>query len=39
MGSVKNRLALGIIEDAERRGMLRPGKPLLRRRAATPASP
>ena len=26
MGSVKDRLALGIIEDAERRGALRPGR-------------
>ena len=26
MGSVKDRLALGIIEDAERRGKLQPGQ-------------
>jgi cysteine synthase A len=29
MGSVKDRLALGIIEDAERRGVLRPGKTVI----------
>ena len=25
LGSVKDRLALGVIEDAERRGLLKPG--------------
>lgn len=29
MGSVKDRLALGIIEDAERRGSLRPGQTVV----------
>jgi cysteine synthase len=29
MGSVKDRLALGIIEDAERRGVLRPGQTVV----------
>jgi len=29
MGSVKDRLALGIIEDAERRGTLRPGQTVV----------
>jgi cysteine synthase A len=29
MGSVKDRLALGIIEDAERRGVLRPGQTVI----------
>ncbi|HSE13268.1 MAG TPA: PLP-dependent cysteine synthase family protein, partial [Rudaea sp.] len=29
MGSVKDRLALGIIEDAERRGALRPGQTVI----------
>ncbi len=29
MGSVKDRLALGIIEDAERTGMLRPGQTVV----------
>ena len=29
MGSVKDRLALGIIEDAERRGQLRPGQTVI----------
>jgi cysteine synthase A len=29
MGSVKDRLALGIIEDAERRGTLRPGQTVI----------
>jgi cysteine synthase len=29
MGSVKDRLALGIIDDAERRGMLRPGQTVI----------
>src|SRR5688500_6208937 len=28
-GSVKDRLALGIIEDAERRGLLRPGQTVV----------
>ena len=38
LGSVKDRLALGVIEDAERRGCSSPGRPWSRRRAATPAS-
>jgi cysteine synthase len=29
MGSVKDRLALGIIEDAQRRGLLRPGQTVI----------
>ena len=29
MGSVKDRLALGIIEDAEQRGLLRPGQTVI----------
>ena len=29
MGSVKDRLALGIIEDAEHRGALRPGQTVI----------
>ncbi|MCB1967559.1 MAG: pyridoxal-phosphate dependent enzyme, partial [Candidatus Accumulibacter sp.] len=29
MGSVKDRLALGVIEDAERRGELRPGQTIV----------
>jgi cysteine synthase A len=29
MGSVKDRLALGVIEDAERKGMLRPGQTVI----------
>src|SRR5687768_12636931 len=29
MGSVKDRLALGVIEDAERRGVLRPGQTVV----------
>jgi cysteine synthase A len=29
MGSVKDRLALGVIEDAERRGTLRPGQTVI----------
>jgi cysteine synthase len=29
MGSVKDRLALGLIEDAERRGLLRPGQTIV----------
>lgn len=29
LGSVKDRLALGIIEDAERRGLLRPGQTVI----------
>jgi len=37
-GSVKDRLALGIIEDAERRGHLKPGATIVERRRATPAS-
>src|SRR5438046_10631209 len=28
-GSVKDRLALGIIEDAERRGLIRPGQTVV----------
>jgi cysteine synthase len=38
MGSVKDRLALGVIEDAERSGKLRPVRRWSRRPAATPAS-
>jgi cysteine synthase len=38
MGSVKDRLALGVIEDAERRGALKPGRPSSRQPAATRAS-
>jgi cysteine synthase A len=39
-GSVKDRAALGIIEDAERRGRLSPASPARwwRARPATPAS-
>ena len=29
LGSVKDRLALGVIEDAERRGVLRPGQTVV----------
>ena len=29
MGSVKDRLALGVNEDAERRGLLRPGQTVI----------
>jgi len=29
MGSVKDRLALGVIEDAERRGLLKPGQTVV----------
>ena len=29
MGSVKDRLALGVIEDAEERGLLRPGQTVV----------
>ncbi len=29
LGSVKDRLALGVIEDAERRGMLKPGQTVI----------
>jgi len=37
MGSVKDRLALAVIEDAERSGALKPGtKPLSKQRAETP---
>jgi len=42
MASVKDRLALGVIEDAERRGVLNaaayssPGRPWSRQPAATP---
>ena len=35
LGSVKDRLALGVIEDAERTGKLKPGRPWWKRRAAT----
>jgi cysteine synthase A len=38
LGSVKDRLALGIIEAAEAGGELKPGKPSSRPPAATPAS-
>ena len=37
MASVKDRLAIGIIEDAERRGALKPGQTWSRRPRATPA--
>jgi cysteine synthase A len=36
--SVKDRLAINIIEDAERRGTLRPGQTVVEAKAATPAS-
>jgi cysteine synthase len=36
--SVKDRLAIGIIEEAERRGDLKPGQTVGRRRAAIPGS-
>jgi len=36
LGSVKDRLALGVIEEAERLGELKRGKRSSRRRAATP---
>ena len=29
MGSVKDRLSLGIVEDAERRGVLKPGQTVI----------
>src|SRR4051794_18462836 len=29
LGSVKDRLALGVIEDAERRGVLKPGQTVI----------
>ena len=29
LGSVKDRLALGVIEDAERRGLLKPGQTVI----------
>ena len=38
LGSVKDRLALGVIEAAEKSGELKPGRPSSRRPAATPAS-
>ena len=38
MGSVKDRLALGVIEDAERAARCARARPSSRRRAATPAS-
>ena len=38
MGSVKDRLALGVIEDAERAASSRPGRPSSRPRAAIPGS-
>ena len=38
LGSVKDRLALGVIEDGERSGALSPARRSSRRRAATPAS-
>ena len=38
MGSVKDRLALGIIEDAERRGALAPGQTVIEATSGIPAS-
>ena len=38
-GSVKDRAALGIIEDAEQRGALRPGRGRARWWRARPATP
>ena len=38
LGSVKDRLALGVIEEAERSGQLKPGRRSSRQRAATPES-
>jgi cysteine synthase len=38
LGSVKDRLALGVIEAAEQAGSSNPDKPSSRQRAATPAS-
>jgi len=37
-GSVKDRAALGIIEDAETRGLLQPGSTIVEGRRATPGS-
>ena len=36
MGSVKDRLALGVIEDAERRGELRPGQTIVEATSGNP---
>ena len=36
-GSIKDRMALHIIEKAEREGLLKPAAPSSRTRAATPA--
>lgn len=38
-GSVKDRLALAIVLDAEKRGLLRPGDTIVEAPPATPASP
>ena len=37
-GSVKDRLALGIVLDAEQRGLLKPGDTIVEATWATPAS-
>jgi cysteine synthase len=36
-GSIKDRAALGMILDAEARGLLHPGSTILKQRRATPA--
>ncbi len=38
LGSVKDRLALGIIEDAERSGELKPGQTVVEATSGKPAS-
>ena len=38
-GSVKDRIALGIVDDAEKRGALRPGATLVEATAANTVSP
>ena len=37
-GSIKDRIALAMVEDAEARGLLKPGAPSSSRPRATPAS-